>query len=220
MDRILWWRDDDAEAWSPALARLVALAARHRVPLAVAAVPMRLTAEAKARLMAAPEVTLLLHGHNHVNHAPAGAKKAEFGPHRPLAVMAAEIAAARQRLPEAAPVFVPPWNRIDPGLAALLPGLGLRGLSTHGGKRLEVAGLAQVNTTVDPIDWRAGRRFVGAAATRDALGAAGPRPVGLLTHHAVMPEAMWQFLDDFLGESRRQGGPHWSSARQLFTMPA
>ena len=221
MEPTLWWRDDDAGAWTLALARLVALAVRHGVPLAVAAVPMQVTDEAKAQLLAAPGVTLLLHGHSHTNHAPASAKKAEFGPHRPLPAMIAEIAEARRRLPEAAPVFVPPWNRIDPGLAAALPSLGLHGLSTHGRKTVDVPGVRQINTTVDPIDWHNGRRFQGAAATRAALVAAQPHgPVGLLTHHAVMDEDMWRFLDDFLRESSRLGGAHWSSADQLFTIPA
>ncbi|HEY9056564.1 MAG TPA: hypothetical protein VIN77_05390, partial [Aurantimonas sp.] len=35
----LWWRDDDATQPTPALARLVAAAQRHRAPLALAVVP-------------------------------------------------------------------------------------------------------------------------------------------------------------------------------------
>jgi len=215
----LWWRDDDAGAWTPALARLVDLASRHGVPLAVAAVPAALTEAARLRLRAATGVTLLVHGYRHANHAPAAAKKAEFGAHRPLALMAADVAAARGLMPEALPVFVPPWNRIDPDLAAALPGLGFIGLSTHGDGSFAVAALRQVNTTIDPIDWRDGRRFIGGEAVLGRIAAAPPgRPIGLLTHHAVMPEAMWQFLDTLLAESRRGGVAHWSSAGELFSM--
>src|SRR5438128_9741882 len=82
-----WWRDDDAAEWTPALERLVELAGERGVPLAVAAIPARLSDQARRRLAAAPHVTMLVHGLAHRNHAPAAAKKAEFGPHRPLATM-------------------------------------------------------------------------------------------------------------------------------------
>lgn len=217
----LWWRDDDAGAWTPALARLLDLASRHAVPLAIAAVPTALDDKARARLPAAPGVTLLVHGYRHANHAPAAAKKAEFGAHRPLADMVAEVAEARRRLPRSLPVFVPPWNRIDPLLAAALPGIGFAGLSTHGDASFAVAALRQVNTTIDPIDWRDGRRFIGGEAVLGRISAAPPgRPIGLLTHHATMPEEMWQFLDTLLAESRRGGVAHWSSAGELFSISA
>src|SRR4029450_2060394 len=37
----LWWRDDDAARTTPALERLLALHARHGVPLALAVIPGR-----------------------------------------------------------------------------------------------------------------------------------------------------------------------------------
>jgi peptidoglycan/xylan/chitin deacetylase (PgdA/CDA1 family) len=218
----LWWRDDDAGAWSPVLARLLALAQRHGVPLAVAAVPARLDAEARARLAAAPSVTLLVHGHAHVNHAPAGEKKAEFGLHRPLAAMRAELLAARRLMPQAAPVFVPPWNRIDPAVAALLPELGFTGLSTHGRRRMALPGLVQVNTQVDPVDWRGTRGFIGAAATLALVADAAVQGevVGLLTHHATMREDLWQFFDQLLDSLLKRDAVRWPTVGELFSMSA
>jgi hypothetical protein len=218
----LWWRDDDAADWTPALERLLDLAAGLALPLAVAAVPARLSDQARAHLLAAPQVTLLVHGLAHTNHAPAGAKKAEFGPHRPLAVMQQEIADARRRLPEAAPIFVPPWNRIDPALLPQLTQLGFRGLSSHGAVRHPTAGLVQVNTWVDPIDWRAGRRLLAVPAILAQFHAAAQHggPIGLLTHHAAMDEAMWQFLDELLHSLTRFQAVHWSTVGDLFTIPA
>lgn len=218
----LWWRDDDAAEWTPALARLLDLAARLALPLAVAAVPARLTDTARARLRAVPQVTLLVHGLAHTNHAPPGAKKAEFGPHRPLAAMRRDLIEARQRLPEAAPVFVPPWNRIDPAIVPSLTELGFCGLSTHGAIRLPTPGLIQVNTWIDPIDWRGSRCFLATPAILAQLDAAAQHggPVGLLTHHAAMNEEMWQFLDELLHSLVRYHAAHWSTVGDLFTIPA
>jgi peptidoglycan/xylan/chitin deacetylase (PgdA/CDA1 family) len=218
----LWWRDDDAGEWSPALARLVGLAQRHGVPLAIAAVPAKLTAEARAHLAAAPQVTLLVHGLAHANHAPPGAKKAEFGQHRPLPVMRDELVLARQLMPDAAPVFVPPWNRIAPALAALLPEFGFRGLSTHGGATVAPPALRQLNTRIDPIDWRGTRDFVGAEATLAQLAAAATAgaPVGLLTHHQAMREEVWEFLDKLLTSLCDHRSVRWPTVAELFSMPA
>ena len=68
----------------------------------------------------------------------------------------------------ASPVFVPPWNRIAPALLPRLRALGFRGLSTfrRSPRRAQPApGLAQINTHLDPIDWRGGRGL--AARCRD-----------------------------------------------------
>lgn len=80
-----------------------------------------------------------MHGLAHDNHAPLDAKPAEFGPHRPLATLREEaaraLALAQARVPRETllPVFVPPWNRIAPDLAADLPALGYAGLSAAKG---------------------------------------------------------------------------------------
>lgn len=218
----LWWRDDDAAALTPALDRLLDLADGLAAPLAVAAVPVLLTDAARSRLLAAPRVTLLVHGLRHANHAPPGGKKAEFGPHRPLAVMRRELAEARRLMPDAAPVFVPPWNRIDPALAPLLPELGFRGLSTHGPARLATAALTQANTWIDPIDWRGSRALLPVPAILAQLVAAVQHggPVGLLTHHAAMDDEMWRFLDTLLRSLARYPAAHWSTVDDLFTIPA
>ncbi len=131
---LLWWRDDDAVAHTPALDRLLALAARTGWPMALAAVPARAAPSLAARLADEARVDLLVHGLAHANHAPIEAKTAEFGPHRPLAALKADAAEAlllaTARLgPRLLPVLVPPWNRIAPAFPEVLPALGYRGLS-------------------------------------------------------------------------------------------
>jgi hypothetical protein len=210
-----WWRDDDAAASTPALDRLLALARRFEVPLVLAAVPAKVEPSLVRRLQDEPRVGVAVHGLAHANHAPQGAKKAEFGAHRPLARLAEDardgLRLARARFGERlAPVFVPPWNRMTPELAEILPRLGFIGLSTFGERpgREPAPGLVQVNAHVDPIAWREGGRIrrpeeiasaVAELIRRRMTRAAGePEPIGLLTHHLVHDEALWAFCDDFL----------------------
>ena len=200
----LWWRDDDAIAATPALDRLLAL--KPGAPILIAAIPSRVEASLGQRLAEAPGVSLAVHGLAHDNHAPPGAKAAEFGPHRPLASMRREAAMAlriaRDRLPgeKLLPVFVPPWNRLADDLARDLPGLGYRGLSAAGGPA--IAGLTRAEATLDVIDWRGSRSLRDPAALIGTLlahaGAAASDPLGLLTHHLAHDEAVWEFLGQLL----------------------
>ena len=226
-----WWRDDDAVAPGPALDRLLEAAAG--VPLALAVIPARAEAALARRLEAAPGVAVLQHGWDHANHAPAGERKSELGPHRPLADMAAELAAGRERLralfgARALPVLAPPWNRIAPELAAALPDAGFVGLSTYRPRpATERPRLMRVNTHIDPVDWHDGRGFLGETPSlllaldhlrgrRLGLHDAD-EPTGLLTHHRVTDEACWAFVARFLAETRRHPAARWVGAGELFS---
>jgi hypothetical protein len=222
----LWWRDDDAALPTPALDRLLALGPQ---PLALAVIPGQASALLPERLAGRP-VDVLQHGFAHVNHEPAGEKKAELGSARPAATVLGELARGRQRLERlfgrrALPVLVPPWNRIAEALVDRLPGLGYAGLSTYG-PRPAAPGLHRVNTHVDIIDWRGGRAFIGAAAALDLTlahlsarrtGRADRRePTGILTHHLVMAEAGFAFLGELLAASARHPAVQWLGARDIF----
>jgi hypothetical protein len=92
-----------------------------------------------------------------------------------------------------------------------LPGVGYRVLSTFG-PRATGAGCRVLNTHVDPIQWRAGKRFGGAAWTLEQitthladrrLGRIDPaEPTGLLTHHRDLSPPAWTCLDALLGHLR------------------
>jgi hypothetical protein len=223
----LWWRDDDAVRPTGPLTQLQALAASHGLVPALAVVPR----DAEADL---PGAALLQHGYAHLDHGAAHGtgKKAELGPERAPEAVAGELATGRARLValfagRALPVLTPPWNRIAPAVTRLLPGLGFRGLSTFKPRaaREAAAGLLQVNTHVDIIDWRT-RRFAGEDSALSALtghlaarrggSADSGEPTGILSHHLVHDAESWTFLDRLFAATRRHAAMRWLTPQAAF----
>ncbi|WP_199699384.1 glycosyltransferase [Oleomonas cavernae] len=224
-----WWRDDDAVEPGPKLDRLLDLAGRHGVPLALAVIPQGATAALASRLADLP-VAVLVHGLAHRNNAPPGTKKQELG-HLPPAALAADLAVARAHLADLfgdrlLPVLVPPWNRIEPELVPLLPAAGFAGLSSYGRQpAAAVPGLVQANSHVDPIDWRGGgglvspvALFADLAAHIEAIvdGSAPAEPIGLLTHHLVQDAWTWAWIERFVALVQSGRGTRFISAQQVF----
>jgi hypothetical protein len=220
----LWWRDDDAGPDHPALERLLELAERRDLPLALAVVPLWLEPPAHAVIAASGQATVVQHGYAHANHAPAGGKSIELGG-RDLGAILGELRQGRALLRDAfgAPflaVLVPPWNRFDPALLVQLGDCGFRGLSTYG-RRPEAPpapGIRQVNTHLDPVDWHGSRLFVGEAAALERLCAVldPEEPIGILSHHLVMDEDGWRFLDRLLEILARHPAARLCAAGDLF----
>jgi hypothetical protein len=231
----LWWRDDDAVASTPALQRLLDLAASEEqpTPLALAVIPARADAALAQALSKADHVVALQHGYAHTNHAAPAGKKAEFGVDRDSSAALVDLRAGSQRMhalfdDRALPVLVPPWNRIDPALIGRLGDLGIGGLSTYGPRAptSRTGGIIVVNTHVDIINWREGRRFLGIegclqlaishlAARREGRVDPG-EPTGLLTHHIIHDEDVWSFLAALLQRTSKHPAVHWLDARPLF----
>jgi hypothetical protein len=210
----LWLRDDDAVAPSPALTRLADLSGRFGLPVLLAVIPMQAKPGLAAALAGLPSLVPCQHGCDHVNHAPAGEKKSEFGATRDRAIVETEIVAGRDRLASLfgahlLPVFVPPWNRIDRGIAAWLPALGFTGLSCFRGFALGPDGGPRLfNTDLDVVDWQGGRVGRGLddlaaelsvqLAARRLAPSGGDVPLGLLLHHRDHDETAWASLDALL----------------------
>ena len=224
----IWWRDDDATAPTPALERLLALAAQVDAPLHLAVIPEPATIELAERLRTVPTAFVLTHGWKHSNHAPPDRKKAEFGSYRPVPAMLEEIAAGRQRLDElfgdqALPIFTPPWNRIAPEVVESLSAIGLAAVSTFMPRRTKFAAgdLLQVNTHLDPVAWKTGGDLLDpsvldAQLARELEGrrlgnADNAEPYGLLTHHLVQDDATWAFTTTTLETLLDSGVARWAS---------
>ena len=229
----LWWRDDDAVAAGPALDRL--LSCRAEAPLSLAVIPARLEQSLVDRLRGEADLLVLPHGFAHRNYEPPDRKKAEFGAARTEDDALADIADGRARLEQAfGPafygLFVPPWNRITPGIAARLTDVGLVGVSTYTDRAPEDRAV-RLNTHVDPLNWKEKKRsgaacFLGEDATLSALidalhrrregspGTDRDEAVGILTHHLEHDTGTWDFLESLGQVVRAHPAVVWISARQ------
>jgi len=233
---ILWWRDDDAIAATPALERLLRTARqpdRAAVPICLAVIPAQADGSLAKTGAQNPQVSILQHGFAHRNHAPTNEKKLELGAHRPAAIVLRELAEGRQRLQQLfgsrfLPVLVPPWNRFAPAVRDGLPGIGLTSISTYGPRT--AGDRSAVNTHVDIIDWHGSRGFAGeAAALRLLTGHLAARrearadpaePTGLLTHHLVQDEACWGFLTELVYRLSRRPEVRWLAGTDIFGQTA
>jgi hypothetical protein len=117
------------------------------------------------------------------------------------------------------PMLIPPWNRIDAGLIAQLPGLGYRVLSVFGPEK--PAALPLINTHVDVMDWhgtRGGRdpRTLAldiAARMRVMFDQGGT--MGLLTHHLVHDDAVWDFMAALFQATANHPACRWTPVADI-----
>jgi len=217
----LWWRDDDAVADSPALARLLALAHRHRAPLALAVIPAALDQSLAAALRRQGEtVVVYQHGVDHIDRI-SGLARGEFPADMPSAALAGRLREGwdmlGQLLPAVVPVIVPPWNNVQPNLLAAARAAGYVGVSAYGRGGHMAAGLRRIDTQIDVLTWRGGPRFKGESRLlRQLIAELRIRrrrgrfldPVGILTHHRDMEDAeTWDFLEILL--TRTVGAAAW-----------
>lgn len=203
-------RDDDA-GWDDArLLTLLDLFAAHEAPIDLAVIPTELrpglAAELRSRHAASGGLLgLHQHGYCHANHQPEG-RKCEFGPARSFDAQRRDIAEGRRllhaQLGEALdPIFTPPWNRCTADTGAALADLGVAVLSRD--STAEPLGITGLGELVVQVDWLAARR--GERLSRAALGAllaeraAGPAPLGVMLHHAVMNEVERDGVAELLG---------------------
>ena len=225
----LWLRDDDAVEPTDALARLVSISGQADVPLLLCVVPETTSNALRDALAAEQHVRVAVHGFGHHNHAPAGEKAQELGPHRPVKDVLSELQRSRAKLQDLygeqlSRILVPPWNRISPDVVAHLPQLGFAGLSTFGSthEAKNVPGLDQLNTHLDIIDWkgtRGGRdpHWLASELAKLLQRSRGgdEAPIGVLAHHLVHDELAWTFLEELFRLTAHHPAVSWQAADAL-----
>ena len=211
-----WWRDDDATSALPALERLLGVAARHRVPLALAVIPAHLDPSLAKCLRSADRVDVLQHGWSHDDHGPEDARNTELSDAWPAAEADARLTEGRARLRAMfagrfVPVMVPPWNRIDDGIAGRLTDHGYAATSGLGARTGNEPGPPRINVHLDVMAWGGAPQFRGEDEVLEAAvghladrrdGRADPsEPTGLMTHHLAHDAGAWSFVDRFIAET-------------------
>lgn len=225
-----WWRDDDAADVTPALSTLLALQARHDIPLALAVIPDAATAALAAVIAGHDRVYAFQHGWRHHSHADRDKREraAEFGEGRPVDAALSDLrqgfdALARLMPDRFLPVLTPPWNRIADAIARRCGEAGLEALSAFGPEPDHGPGRV-INCHMDPIAWKKGRGFVGRAKAWRLLNEqTAPRrrsktPIGILTHHQVHDIETTEFLDELFGLLKAHPGVVWPDLPDLFRL--
>lgn len=223
-----FWRDDDAISDTPALRTLISLSNRYGIPLALAVIPRDFDDTLCSLLKNEQLITVLQHGWAHQNHEPKGALKAELGETPPLTETLERLIEGRRRLEEGfggkfLPVLVPPWNRISADVLEARNQVALPGVSVY--RRRKTKQNHTVNTQLDVIGWRMGRKFIGEKrAFRRLLVEAERRcqghaePIGLLTHHLVHDQETRDFLELLLKILSEHPGAEFPGHRTLFAI--
>lgn len=219
-----WWRDDDTEAPTADLDRLIALAERFGAPLHLAVVPYAIDPGLAGRLRASPLVYALQHGFAHKNHEPKGTRASEVGEVRDISLQEANLTEGWRRmvaadLPNLVRVFVPPWNRIAEKTLHVLPQLGYRAVSIFDRRPNPPIGLPHFNGHIDPIRWKEGAKFAGTEKTLEQcvqhlrqrrLGEAErDEPTGFVTHHLQTDAATWDFSAALMERLTQGGATEW-----------
>ena len=228
-----WWRDDDAAEETTPLHTLDALSQELEIPVALSVIPARLQGTLPLYLHKRPHFTVLQHGFSHSSYAPKGAKKIEIGGDRSTEAIQSELSTGCVQLTQAfgdqfQAVLVPPWNRIESRTYSALVSAGFSGLSSMWARTAAypLEGLLQVNTHLDPINWRHDRGFIGEipaltqihdhlhARRTGALDRA--EPTGILTHHLSQSDEVWTFVRDLMKQLSRHPAVHWLDAGEIW----
>ena len=228
-----WWRDDDVVEETPQLHRLDALSREMNIPVAVAVIPAQLQKSLPRYLGSRNNFVALQHGYSHINYAAAEAKKIELGGNRSTDEVQADLSLGRQQLDKVLgeqfiPVLVPPWNRIESRLYPALSQLGFCGFSAIWARKAVYLAdrVLQVNTHLDPVNWRHNRDFIGDTNALEQLltqlsssrltGDDMTEPTGILTHHLMQTEEVWSFCRTLFEMLNRHPAVQWLSARNIW----
>jgi hypothetical protein len=212
----VFFRADDIARIDPAFEAMIRLFVKHRAPLGLALVPAWLDSPGWDSLLAACQDrdlwTWHQHGYAHVNHEPQG-KKQEFGPSRTAEAKRGDLARGWEHLSRLAgerlaPIFTPPWNRVDAEALKALKVLGFQAVSRSLRPKVPaLPGLMELPVAVDPHTRKEPDITAAWAALEDELqkGLASGL-CGIMLHHQLMNRAALAWLDALLDKLAAQPG--------------
>jgi Glycosyl transferase family 2 len=228
-----WWRDDDAAADTPELRRLLGLARDTGLVVALATIPERAD-DTLARLASDAPCCIWQHGYrHHWRHEQGGERytDGEFGEGRVLQAMVADAQQGQLALDQVfgpdgwQRVFVPPFHALSVSFKALIPTLGYCGVSAGSPLTPRIAPIPEVNADIDIMNWPA-RKFWGDDAVIEEIvqqlrlrrtgGLPPEQPIGLLTHHPVLEDDAWRFLERLFHILRSHDAVEFVPADKLF----
>ena len=205
----VFFRDDDAGWADERLFQLLDLFDACAYPLDLAVIPAAVTESLASALLARRQtgarVGFHQHGFSHQNHEPEG-RPCEFGPSRPVALQAMDIAEGLRRLtalfgPNLDAIFTPPWNRCCARTGDALVAIGMRAISRDvTATPLGVHGLAECPVHVDWFAKSKGERLNPEQWAWQLAHhiANGTDRVGIMFHHARMDAAEFAACEELL----------------------
>lgn len=223
-----WWRDDDAICETPELRHLLAVRDRQAIPLAIAVIPARASANFGSVLSGWPCVDIFAHGWDHQNHNRPGRLSAELAPGRKAGEVRLELTQGRTRLEDMfgeqfKPVLVPPYNYLSPHLVEPVREAGFSFVSID----RDFAGFSvpSQNVHIDVIDWRRKQAATPIEIVRSAVAALRLRryglvdadaPIGLITHHLVHDASVWAVTETLLDRLKEHPAVAFPAMHEVF----
>jgi len=212
----LFFRADDIGVPSKNCRHMLALFARHHIPLHLAVTPAWLS-ETRWQILrewAGKEDSLWIwhqHGWRHQNHQKSG-KKGEFGQDRSSEAKQADIIKGREKLiglmgTDFAPVFTPPWNRFDTVTGGILAEAGYRAVSRSVGEMKKVPLPACLPDYAINVDLHTRSEALPQNGLQTLLDefrqAMDSGRIGIMLHHQRMNDASFSFLDSLLSLAKK-----------------
>lgn len=225
----LWLRDDDLAQITPRFQRLQAVVEKHNVPALLSVIPGQAAPTLGKDTAGMPHFQFAQHGWRHQNHEQPQNRKSEFGPARSGGAIRHDMLKGARRMSELfgeryINVFVPPWNHLS---ADSMDIVGYAGLSRHASmEKISLpAGIIETNTNVDLMRWTATpvpqapewvAGHVSSSLRLQRKGAREARAVGLLSHHLLMTDEAWHFMNELIQLACSYPCVHWTRPSELF----
>lgn len=204
----VFFRNDDLGWVFPKFDRLLALFRKHQTKLCAAAIPMSCLEQLPDGAYREFGDTLEVHSHGltHLDFEGSG-KRAEFGPARRVESAAQDFLRAFEITHQvfgelAAPVFTPPWNRIDERLLPALRQSGFRALSVDGSPRFGSKVIRELNVQIDLHTSKSDPPSIAEIIRKIESATA---PVGIMLHHKYMAEDSFAELERLLQSLKDRG---------------